>query len=253
LVELLVVIGIVAVLIGILLPVLSRAREQANSVKCMANLRSQGQGMAIYTQTSGYYPGCLIVRGGTAWAAAWAPRLRAVLGGDRDVFLCPSRDPDRFAWTAQFGAPRPDFEVTGYGYQVGERLITNTTPFSYGYNGGQITGLGGDVSPNSPPQPYGRELRASRVRVPAEMVAIADSMGDGLSDPFIGPGRERSPFEGSVGAVHRGGANVLFCDGHVQWYHLNDITVPPATALYQPPWYGIILMWSSRHSYPHVQ
>src|SRR6059058_4737047 len=54
LVELLVVIGIIAVLISILLPSLNKAREAANRAKCLANLRQIGMGMRFYADDNNF-------------------------------------------------------------------------------------------------------------------------------------------------------------------------------------------------------
>src|SRR5690349_20397097 len=101
LVELLVVIGIIAVLIALLLPSLNRAREQANAITCMSNLRQLGQALVEYTVNHR----CIVIPSYNMTGVAggpdvpldgWAPILDRdkYVGGrqanDGSVFVCPS-------------------------------------------------------------------------------------------------------------------------------------------------------------------
>ncbi len=64
LVELLVVIGIIALLISILLPALGKARDAAQTIKCASNLRAIGQGMTVYvTENKQTFPAAYIYTG----------------------------------------------------------------------------------------------------------------------------------------------------------------------------------------------
>ena len=76
LVELMVVIGIVSLLISILLPALTRARQTARDVQCLSNLHQLGVAFQIYAnQNEGWWPKPC----GTAATAPTLPRRRHVM------------------------------------------------------------------------------------------------------------------------------------------------------------------------------
>src|SRR5258706_15121635 len=86
LVELLVVIGIIALLIAILLPSLARARQQGQRVQCMSNMRQIGMATVMYTNDNkGWFPRS---------AAGGTPPAYADVYDDF-VYWQPGRDPNQ--------------------------------------------------------------------------------------------------------------------------------------------------------------
>ncbi|PYM16363.1 MAG: hypothetical protein DME18_01720 [Verrucomicrobia bacterium] len=92
LLELLVVIAIIAILAGLLLPALSRAKDKARTTQCLSNLRQWGLAMQIYATdfndgiprdgmgADGLYPGAPAPSGSPADPAAWFNLLPGLMG-----------------------------------------------------------------------------------------------------------------------------------------------------------------------------
>ena len=97
LVEVLVVIGIIALLIAILLPSLSRARAKAKEVNCLSNARQLAMGVIMYTdQHRGMLPPSADYAAPTSEPArVWTARVLPYVN-NAGVFSCPSVDDPKY-------------------------------------------------------------------------------------------------------------------------------------------------------------
>lgn len=122
LIELLVVISIVAVLVGMLLPVIGTVRNSARSTQCLANLRQIGMSISAYAADNNEV--VLRVRGDDAsgnrvWGESLREHFNGKIPGYRypagpSMVTCPS-------WMGRFNTAT-SFNMGGYGYALNAYL-----------------------------------------------------------------------------------------------------------------------------------
>ncbi len=224
LVELLVVIGIVAVLLGILLPALSIARRAARDATCLANLHTWAVAFQGYTSANG---GRSIVDDETGVTRLrWYERLQPYVGDVTRPLLCPMATEPGNAIGSATTAWGPDRT-----YNVGNPVwaVRGTFVGSYGFNGWLYQPPPGSVLP---PELAGKFVTLPD-RSPADVPTIADCvMADGcfprasdtippnLTTPFGRAGSGPPPATGFMRLFcidrHRRRVNVAMLDGHAE-------------------------------------
>jgi prepilin-type processing-associated H-X9-DG protein/prepilin-type N-terminal cleavage/methylation domain-containing protein len=190
LLELLVVVSIIALLISLVLPSLSRARESARATICLTNLRTFSQGMTMYsTEHEGELPpGRLPRLDDEHWRALvmggwkYRPTFLAMMG--TNVALTPFDDPKAGRREVdRYGQPGDMQNYSGKAYVCPTVADwTDERNGAYGYN---YQWLGNsrlrDTSVRNSFKNW--PVIFYKVRKPSECVAVGDSMGTAASFP----------------------------------------------------------------------
>jgi prepilin-type N-terminal cleavage/methylation domain-containing protein len=248
LVELLVVIGIIAVLISILLPTLGRARESAKRTQCLSNLRQIAVFMNMYANQ---YKGVVPIGYSGAYGAAGAeannyylsrasggggnpdpdpPKkvrytalgffLKAryvkedISGGSALIFYCPSFEGDLFQGFNSVSNKWPPSQDTVRCTYSTRASTNNTNPLPNTWATDAVqwtTGSGGAADPFVPLKPInGSLVGVTAANGTANMFKLSKLKSKAIVSDLMSSQTRIKP-------AHRRGINVLYANGGARW------------------------------------
>ncbi len=248
LIELLVVIAVIALLIGILLPALGGARSSGRATIDLANLRSLGQGLEMYTQNEGSFPALRLPRGETHLSTG-RPRARWHWGiGDYIGQPYAPRGQEEYDdfINGRNPIPRIDNRVfmdpshTLDDYLGSDGKIQALRNGSYGYNYHYL-GNSREEGPDGRAANY--PVRHSRIFFPVKTVAFGDTNGNQyrrrdmnirehgytMDPPRLDTKHNNAQTfaqedgKSPADARHLGKANITFVDGHGEPMTLEEL------------------------------